>query len=83
VNRLRNKIALVTGAGAGLGAQIAADVRAIFENAARTMLESQTPLHSVGDTDDIAWPAVYLASDEAKFVIGQVLSPNGGFVTRQ
>ncbi len=26
----------------------------------------------------IAWAAVYLASDEAKFVTGQVLSPNDG-----
>jgi 3-oxoacyl-[acyl-carrier protein] reductase len=32
-----------------------------------------------GDTDDIAWAAVYLASDEAKFVTGQTLSPNGGY----
>ena len=27
----------------------------------------------------IAWAAVYLASDEAKFITGQVLSPNGGW----
>ena len=27
----------------------------------------------------IAWAAVYLASDEARFVTGQVLSPNGGW----
>ena len=32
-----------------------------------------------GDTDDIAWAAVYLASDEANFMTGQVLSPNGGY----
>jgi NAD(P)-dependent dehydrogenase (short-subunit alcohol dehydrogenase family) len=36
-----------------------------------------------GDCDDIAWAAVYLASEEAKFVTGQVLSPNGGYVMSQ
>ncbi len=51
--------------------------------AARAMIEAQTPMGRFGDCDDIAWPAVYLASDEAKFVTGQVLSPNGGFVMSQ
>ena len=45
----------------------------------RPVLEAQTPLGRMGDVDDIAWAAVYLASDEAKFVTGQVLSPNGGW----
>jgi 3-oxoacyl-[acyl-carrier protein] reductase len=36
-----------------------------------------------GQVDDIAWAAVYLASEEAKFVTGQTLSPNGGFVMNQ
>lgn len=39
----------------------------------------QTPLLALGDTDDIAHAAVYLACDEAKFLTGQVLSPNGGW----
>ena len=38
---------------------------------------------SFGDTDDIAFAAIYLASEEAKFVTGQTLSPNGGFVMSQ
>jgi len=44
-----------------------------------TDFELQTPMGRFGDPDDIAWAAVYLASDEAKFVTGQVLSPNGGW----
>jgi 3-oxoacyl-[acyl-carrier protein] reductase len=49
----------------------------------RTLIEAQTPMRRLGDPDDIAWAAVYLASDEAKFVTGQVLSPNGGWVMNQ
>ena len=47
------------------------------------MLEAQTPLGRMGDPDDIAWAAVYLASEEAKFVTGQTLSPNGGWYMSQ
>lgn len=47
------------------------------------MLEAQTPLGHLGEPDDIAWAAVYLASDEAKFMTGQVLSPNGGWYMSQ
>ena len=46
---------------------------------AKPLLEAQTPMGRFGEPDDIAWAAVYLASDEAKFVTGQVLSPNGGW----
>lgn len=47
------------------------------------LLEMQTPLGRLGEPDDIAWAAVYLASDEAKFVTGQTLSPNGGWYMSQ
>jgi 3-oxoacyl-[acyl-carrier protein] reductase len=47
------------------------------------MLEAQTPLGRLGEPDDIAWAAVYLASDEAGFVTGQCLSPNGGWYMSQ
>ena len=49
----------------------------------RQMIAFQTPMARLGDADDVAWAAVYLASDEAKFVTGQVLSPNGGWTMNQ
>jgi 3-oxoacyl-[acyl-carrier protein] reductase len=45
----------------------------------RAALSIMNPMHRLGDPDDIAWAAVYLASEEAKFMTGQVLSPNGGW----
>lgn len=51
--------------------------------AARTLLEAQTPMGRFGEADDVAWAALYLASEEAKFVTGQTLSPNGGYVMSQ
>ena len=49
----------------------------------KKLVKSSTPMKKFGQTDDIAWAAVYLASEEAKFVTGQTLSPNGGFVMSQ
>ena len=46
-------------------------------------IAAQTPLLRIGTPDDVAWAAVYLASDEAKFVTGQVIAPNGGFYMSQ
>ena len=50
-----------------------------FLGDARALIAAQTPMGRFGDADDVGWAAVYLASDEAKFVTGQVLSPNGGW----
>jgi 3-oxoacyl-[acyl-carrier protein] reductase len=49
----------------------------------RARIAAQTPLGRIGEPDDIAWAAVYLASDEAKFMTGQVISPNGGWYMSQ
>ena len=49
----------------------------------KKLVKSATPMKRFGTSDDISWAAVYLASDEAKFVTGQTLSPNGGFVMSQ
>ena len=54
-----------------------------FLNETKALIAAQTPMGRLGDVDDVAWAAVYLASDEAKFVTGQVLSPNGGWYMSQ
>lgn len=37
------------------------------------------PLGHIGEPDDVAWGAVYLASDEARFVTGSELVIDGGY----
>ncbi|MBM7615986.1 3-oxoacyl-[acyl-carrier-protein] reductase [Alkaliphilus hydrothermalis] len=44
------------------------------------MMKGKSPLNSLGEVDDIANAFLYLASDEAKFVTGAVLSVDGGAV---
>lgn len=43
-------------------------------------LKDETPLCTLGTPEDIAQAVLFLASDKAKFITGQVLSVNGGFV---
>jgi len=38
------------------------------------------PIQRIGTPEEVAWAYVYLASDEASFMIGQSVSPNGGDV---
>ena len=43
-------------------------------------LAEETPLGRIGRAEEIADMALFLASDKAKFVTGQVIAVNGGFV---
>ena len=43
-------------------------------------LAEQTPLGRLGTPEDIAAAVAFLASDEASFITGQVLTADGGFV---
>ena len=43
-------------------------------------IRSQIPLGEIGSTQDIANSVYFLASEEANYITGQVLSPNGGWV---
>ena len=49
---------------------------------ARKAADALHPLGHIGEPDDIAWGAVYLASDEAKFVTGAELVIDGGYTAR-
>ncbi|MFS2327926.1 glucose 1-dehydrogenase [Brucella sp. H1_1004] len=50
--------------------------------AAKAAAGSVHPVGHMGEPDDIAWAAVYLASDEAKFVTGAELVVDGGYTAR-
>lgn len=43
-------------------------------------IRSQIPLERIGSTEDISNLAYFLASDEADYITGQIISPNGGWV---
>ena len=45
-----------------------------------TIAVLRTPLGRLGTVEDIAPVAVFLASDDSNFMVGQVVSPNGGMV---
>jgi 3-oxoacyl-[acyl-carrier protein] reductase len=59
---------------------IATDMNAALDEAARDRLLQETPLMRFGTPADIAHIILYLASEKADFLTGQVISPNGGFV---
>jgi len=54
----------------------------LSEDDARSILDPAHPLGGTGEPDDIAWGAVYLASDQAKWVTGSELVIDGGYTAR-
>ncbi|HJY83654.1 MAG TPA: SDR family oxidoreductase [Candidatus Binatia bacterium] len=52
----------------------------VITDAVRKAISLATPVGRFGSPQDIANLAVYLASEESDFVVGQVISPNGGYV---
>src|SRR5574338_329914 len=59
---------------------ITTDLTADLPEAATDALKQMTPMGYIGDVSDVAAAAVYLASDEARYVTGQVLGVDGGIV---
>jgi 3-oxoacyl-[acyl-carrier protein] reductase len=50
----------------------------VLSEATKQELFSRIPLGRLGDAEDVACAVVYLASDEAGYVTGQVLNVSGG-----
>ena len=59
---------------------IETDLTADLPAAATEALIAMTPLGYLGSVEDVAAAAVYFASDEARYVTGQVLGVDGGIV---
>lgn len=56
------------------------DMNANLDSDALSQLAEETPIGRLGKPEEIAGLLLYLASDKASFITGQVISPNGGFV---
>jgi 7-alpha-hydroxysteroid dehydrogenase len=60
------------------GIETEALAHVLTDESVRAQLESNTPMHRVGQPDDIAAAVVYLASDAASFMTGKILQVDGG-----
>ena len=56
------------------------DMMKDFDEQTIAELKEEAPLNALGTPKDIADTAVFLCSDKAKFITGQILGVNGGFV---
>ena len=56
------------------------DMMSQFSDEDKKVLADETPMGVLGKAEDIASAVSFLVSEEARFITGQVLSVNGGFV---
>lgn len=59
---------------------ITTDMNCNLDDNTLNMLKDETPLNRLGSCDDVAKSILFLASPDADFITGQVLSPCGGIV---
>jgi NAD(P)-dependent dehydrogenase (short-subunit alcohol dehydrogenase family) len=55
-------------------------MRTIPEKVMQRIIES-IPFHRLAEPDEVAHLIVYLASDKAKYITGQIVGINGGYYT--
>ncbi len=56
------------------------EMNAALDGQTLSALCDETPLGRIGTPQDVAKTVMFLASDDASFITGQVISPNGGIV---
>ena len=56
------------------------EMNVVLDARTRKELAEETPLGRLGTPREVAQAIAFLASEQADFITGQVLSPNGGFV---
>lgn len=59
---------------------IETDMMAAYTAEDKAALAEETPVGRLGTPDDVAHSVLFLAGEEASFITGQVLAPNGGIV---
>ncbi len=59
---------------------IRTDMNAHLNEETMAALSEETPLMRIGEAEEIARAALYLCSEGASFITGQVLGVNGGFI---
>ncbi len=79
---LAGKVAVITGSSRGIGRAIA---ERMAEHGAKVVISSRkgqadtaVPLRRIGEPDEIAGAAVFLASQAGSFVTGQAIVVDGG-----
>jgi len=60
---------------------IETDMTACFTAEEKAMMAADTPLGRIGQPEDIAELAAFLASDRASFITGEIIGCDGGFRT--
>ena len=59
---------------------ISTDMTAELSDAVKEDLKNQIPLGRIGNPEDIAHMALFLASDKAGYITGQTIAVDGGIV---
>ena len=63
------------------GAIVTDALASVLNDDLQALMEAGTPMRRIGEVDDIAAAAVYLASEASSYVTGQILPVDGGIQT--